>query len=60
MLLVVKMGGSILKEGASSDLISDLKEVLKENKAIIVHGGGVENSSFRRRVSEAATPIRKL
>jgi len=42
MLLVVKMGGSILKEGASSDLISDLKEVLKENKAIIVHGGGVE------------------
>ena len=37
MLFVVKMGGSILKEGASSDLISDLKEVLKENKAIIVH-----------------------
>jgi acetylglutamate/LysW-gamma-L-alpha-aminoadipate kinase len=42
MLFVVKMGGSILKEGASSDLISDLKEVLKENKAIIVHGGGAE------------------
>jgi acetylglutamate/LysW-gamma-L-alpha-aminoadipate kinase len=42
MLFVVKMGGSILKEGASSDLISDLKEALKENKAIIVHGGGVE------------------
>lgn len=42
MLLVIKMGGSILKEGASSALISDLKELLKENKAVLVHGGGVE------------------
>jgi len=42
MLLVIKMGGSILKEGASSALISDLKEILKENKAVLVHGGGVE------------------
>jgi len=42
MLLVIKMGGSILKEGASATLISDLKELLKENKAVLVHGGGVE------------------
>ena len=42
MLLVIKMGGSILREGASSALISDLKEILKENKAVLVHGGGVE------------------
>jgi acetylglutamate/LysW-gamma-L-alpha-aminoadipate kinase len=42
MLIVVKMGGSILKEGASSHLVSDLKELLKENKAVLVHGGGVE------------------
>jgi acetylglutamate/LysW-gamma-L-alpha-aminoadipate kinase len=42
MLLVIKMGGSILKEGASTDLISDLKNVLAENKAVLVHGGGVE------------------
>jgi acetylglutamate/LysW-gamma-L-alpha-aminoadipate kinase len=42
MLLVVKMGGSILKEGASAALVSDLKELLKENKAVLVHGGGVE------------------
>ena len=42
MLLVIKMGGSILKEGASSALISDLKGLLKENKAVLVHGGGVE------------------
>src|SRR3972149_9827285 len=42
MLLVVKMGGSILKEGASSELVSDLQALAKENKIILVHGGGVE------------------
>ncbi len=52
MLFVVKMGGSILKEGASSALISDLKELLKENKAVLVHGGGAE-------VTEIATKLGK-
>ncbi len=42
MLLVIKMGGSILKEGASKDLVADLKEVAKTNKIVLVHGGGVE------------------
>jgi len=42
MLFVVKMGGSILKEGASSELVSDLKALAKENKIVLVHGGGVE------------------
>ena len=42
MLLVIKMGGSILKEGASSDLVDDLKEVCKEHKVVLVHGGGAE------------------
>jgi len=42
MLLVIKMGGSILKEGASTDLITDLKSVIADNKVVLVHGGGVE------------------
>jgi acetylglutamate/LysW-gamma-L-alpha-aminoadipate kinase len=42
MLIVVKVGGSILKEGASKDLVCDLKNLLSENKAVLVHGGGVE------------------
>ncbi len=42
MLLVIKMGGSILKEGASTDLVADLKAVLEENKVVLVHGGGAE------------------
>ena len=42
MLLVIKMGGSILKEGTATDLVADLKEVAKENKIVLVHGGGAE------------------
>jgi [amino group carrier protein]-L-2-aminoadipate 6-kinase len=42
MLLVIKMGGSILKEGASSTLVSDLKTLAKEHKLVLVHGGGAE------------------
>jgi acetylglutamate/LysW-gamma-L-alpha-aminoadipate kinase len=42
MLYVVKMGGSILKKGASSELVSDLKGLAKDNRIVLVHGGGVE------------------
>ena len=42
MLFVIKMGGSILKEGASADLIADLKTLLSSNQVVLVHGGGVE------------------
>ena len=42
MLLVIKMGGSILKKGASSELISDLKALAKEHRLVLVHGGGAE------------------
>ncbi len=42
MLLVIKMGGSILKEGTSSELFSDLKTLAEEHKLILVHGGGSE------------------
>jgi acetylglutamate/LysW-gamma-L-alpha-aminoadipate kinase len=42
MLIVVKMGGSILKEGASSTLVADLKALAAEHKLVLVHGGGAE------------------
>ncbi|MCW4046010.1 MAG: [LysW]-aminoadipate/[LysW]-glutamate kinase [Candidatus Bathyarchaeota archaeon] len=51
-MYVVKMGGSILKEGASSDLVADLKELAKDNRVVLVHGGGVE-------VTETATKLGK-
>jgi acetylglutamate/LysW-gamma-L-alpha-aminoadipate kinase len=39
MLIVVKIGGSILKE-VPSELVSDIKQVLQENQLVLVHGGG--------------------
>lgn len=39
MLIVVKIGGSILKE-VPSELVSDIKKVLEENQIVLVHGGG--------------------
>ncbi len=36
------MGGSILREGTSSDEVIDLKEIAEEHQIVLVHGGGVE------------------
>ncbi len=52
MLLVIKMGGSILKEGASNDLVADLKELLKKNQIILVHGGGVEVTEIAKKLGK--------
>jgi [amino group carrier protein]-L-2-aminoadipate 6-kinase len=52
MLLVVKMGGSILKEGASTDLVTDLKGVLKENQVVLVHGGGAEVTEIAKKLGK--------
>jgi acetylglutamate/LysW-gamma-L-alpha-aminoadipate kinase len=42
MLIVVKVGGNVAIDIASSELVPDLKNVLSENKVILVHGGGDE------------------
>jgi acetylglutamate/LysW-gamma-L-alpha-aminoadipate kinase len=42
MLIVIKMGGSILSEGASNNLVADIAKVIKAHKVVLVHGGGVE------------------
>lgn len=52
MLIVIKMGGSILKKGASSEIVSDLKTLVKDHKLVLVHGGGAE-------VTEIATTLGK-
>jgi len=52
MLLVIKMGGSILKEGASNDLVADLKEVTKEHSVVLVHGGGVEVTEIASKLGQ--------
>lgn len=52
MIIVVKMGGSILKQGASDGLVSDFKNALKENRAVLVHGGGIEVTEMAARLGK--------
>lgn len=40
MLLVVKTGGDLLKDGCPESLMEDLAEVSHSNQVIVVHGGG--------------------
>ena len=40
MLIVVKIGGDLLKEGLPHALINDLIALRKEHKILLVHGGG--------------------
>lgn len=42
MLIVVKIGGSVMQGGLSLDLVSDIKDLLSNNQIILVHGGGKE------------------
>jgi len=51
MLIVVKMGGSILKEDPT-EFVSDIKNVLSDNQIVLVHGGGKE-------VTEVASKLGK-
>jgi acetylglutamate/LysW-gamma-L-alpha-aminoadipate kinase len=52
MILVIKMGGSILKEGASTNLVADLKTLLSENQIVLVHGGGVEVTEIAKKLGK--------
>jgi len=51
MLIVVKVGGSIL-EGVSSELVSDIKNVLSKNQIVLVHGGGKEVTEIASRLGK--------
>lgn len=40
MIIVVKLGGDLLAEGAPSNLVDELAQLCSEHRFIIVHGGG--------------------
>lgn len=51
MLIVVKVGGSILKQ-VPPEIVTDIKNVLSEHQLVLVHGGG-------KGVTEIATKLGK-
>ena len=42
LVIVVKVGGSILGEGVSSTILNDIKFVKDSKNIVLVHGGGKE------------------
>jgi len=42
LVIVVKVGGSILGEGVSSTILNDIKSVKNSKNIVLVHGGGKE------------------
>lgn len=53
MKLVVKIGGSILKDGTPDvNLINDIKEVFSKCKLILVHGGGDEVTNIASKMGK--------
>ncbi len=40
MVVVVKVGGSILGDGVDSSMLDDIREVSSREKLVLVHGGG--------------------
>jgi acetylglutamate/LysW-gamma-L-alpha-aminoadipate kinase len=50
LTVVVKVGGSLLGEGVSPDILSDLRDQASKSKLIIVHGGGKEVTQIAGRL----------
>jgi len=51
MLVVVKVGGNVIKKGFS-DLITDIKNNLSKNQVVLVHGGGAEVTEVASRMGK--------
>jgi acetylglutamate/LysW-gamma-L-alpha-aminoadipate kinase len=46
MVIVVKVGGSILGDGVDASIIDDILKIASTEKLILVHGGGKEVTDF--------------
>jgi len=52
MVIVVKVGGSLLGEGVSSTILSDIKAQEASNRIILVHGGGDEVTAIAEKLGK--------
>ena len=50
MLIVVKVGGKMLREGVPPTFALDVKNLLSNGKVVVVHGGGVEVTEVASRL----------
>ena len=52
MLIVTKAGGRVLEEGLSPEVAEDICKVLKGNRFIFVHGGGIEVTELAKKLGK--------
>ena len=50
-MIVIKIGGSIV-EGLNPSILDDFYELVKDNKVVIVHGGGKEVTETANRMGK--------
>lgn len=53
MVVVVKVGGSILGEGVNPSILKDIKTILDDRKMIIIHGGGDEVTRISEKLGKS-------
>ncbi|RJS75017.1 [LysW]-aminoadipate/[LysW]-glutamate kinase [Candidatus Bathyarchaeota archaeon] len=58
ILIVLKIGGDIYQKGLSSELLKNIKNVLQQNKLVIVHGGGDEVTRIAEKLGKKQVFIR--
>ncbi len=52
MLVVIKIGGSVLRTGFPISFIEDLKRILHEDKVVLIHGGAALVTSIAERMGK--------
>jgi acetylglutamate/LysW-gamma-L-alpha-aminoadipate kinase len=52
MLIVVKVGGSIIHEGSAGGIFPEVKELTGSHKLIIIHGGGAIVTEMSRKLGK--------
>ena len=52
MVIVVKVGGSILGEGVDPSTVEDISRVMKRESLVLVHGGGREVTTIGERMGK--------
>ncbi|MCP8316405.1 MAG: [LysW]-aminoadipate/[LysW]-glutamate kinase, partial [archaeon] len=57
MVIVVKIGGSILEKGVNPTILEDLKSIFIHQKILLVHGGGDQVTEIAEKLGKPQTFI---
>jgi acetylglutamate/LysW-gamma-L-alpha-aminoadipate kinase len=52
LLIVAKAGGRVLESGMPPEVAEDIREVVKGNSFVFVHGGGIEVTELAKKLGK--------